>query len=47
MAEARENPTDCTLTRKSDPIKEMNEWLYDTNSGGDKAGCDEKVGGED
>ena len=45
MAEARDNPTNCTPTRKSDPIKEMNEWLYDTNSGGDKAGCDEKVGG--
>ena len=24
MAEARDNPTDCTPTRKSDPIKEMN-----------------------
>ena len=44
MAEARDNPTDCTPTRKSDPIKEMNE-LYNTNSIEDKTSCDSEVGG--
>ena len=44
MAKAKDNPTDCTPTRKSDPVKEMNE-LYNTNRGVDKAGCDGKVGG--
>ena len=27
MAEARDNPTDCTPTRKSDSIKEMNDCM--------------------
>ena len=44
MAKAKDNPTNCTPTSKSDPVKEMNE-LYNTNGGGDKAGCDGKVGG--
>ena len=42
MAKAKDNPTNCTPTSKSDPVKEMNE-LYNTNGGGDKAGCDGKV----
>ena len=44
MAKAKDNPTNCTPTSKSDPVKEMNE-LYNTNGGGDKAGSDGKVGG--
>ena len=43
MAKAKDNPTNCTPTSKSDPVKEMNE-LYNTNSREDKAGCDGKVG---
>ena len=41
MAKAKDNPTNCTPTSKSDSVKEMNE-LYNTNSGGDKAGSDGK-----
>ena len=44
LAKAKDNPTNCTPTSKSDSVKEMNE-LYNTNSGGDKAGSDGKVGG--
>ena len=44
MTKAKDNPTNCTPTGKSDPVKEMNE-LYNTNSVGDKTGYDGKVGG--